>query len=146
MAPPAPPPDVLVTEVRQEDVPIYDDFVGTLEGSVNASIQARVQGYLTSQNYKEGGEVKKGDLLFQIDPRPFEAALAQAKAALAQAEAAARQAGMVAERNVDLFRAGGDQRSGARQCRATGRGRAGQRGSTACRSGPSATERGLHRH
>jgi membrane fusion protein (multidrug efflux system) len=53
--PPAPPPEVLVTEVRQEDVPIFDDFVGTLDGSVNASIQARVQGYLTSQNYKEGG-------------------------------------------------------------------------------------------
>jgi len=103
VSPPAPPPEVLVTEVRQEDVPIYDDFVGTLDGSVNASIQARVQGYLTSQNYKEGGEVKKGDLLFQIDPRPFEAALAQAKAALAQAEAAARQADMVAERTVELF-------------------------------------------
>ena len=53
--PPPPPPEVLVTEVRQEDVPIYDDFVGSLDGSVNASIQARVQGYLTSQNYEEGG-------------------------------------------------------------------------------------------
>ena len=114
-------PEVLVTEVQQEDVPIYDDFVGTLDGSVNASIQARVQGYLTSQNYKEGGEVKKGDLLFQIDPRPFEAALAQAKAALAQAEAAARQAEVTAQRNVDLFARQGDQRTGARQCRATGR-------------------------
>ena len=91
-SPTPPTPEVLVTEVAQEDVPIYDDFVGTLDGSVNASIQARVQGYLTPQNYKEGGEVKKGDQLFQIDPRPFEAALAQAKAALAQAEAAARQA------------------------------------------------------
>ena len=70
---------------------------------MNASIQVRVQGYLTSQNYKEGGEVKTGDLLFQIDPRPFEAALAQAKAALAQVEAAARQAGMIAARNVALF-------------------------------------------
>ena len=103
-APSPPPPEVLVAEVRQEDVPIHDDFVGTLDGSVNASIQARVQGYLISQNYKEGGEVKRGDQLFQIDPRPFEAALAQAKAALAQAEAAARQAEMIAERNVALFR------------------------------------------
>ena len=103
-APNPPPPEVLVAEVRQEDVPIYDDFVGTLDGSVNASIQARVQGYLISQNYKEGGEVKRGDQLFQIDRRPFEAALAQAKAALAQAEAAARQAEMIAERNVALFR------------------------------------------
>jgi membrane fusion protein (multidrug efflux system) len=102
-APPAPPPEVLVTEVRQEDVPIYDDFVGTLDGSVNASIQARVQGYLTSQNYKEGGEVKTGDLLFQIDPRPFEAALAQAKAASAQAEATALEAESLAKRNGELF-------------------------------------------
>ena len=98
------PPDVLVTEVKQEDVPIVDDFVSTLDGSVNASIQARVQGYLTSQDYKEGTEVKKGDLLFKIDPRPFEAALAQAKAALAQAEAAARQAELVANRNLELFK------------------------------------------
>jgi membrane fusion protein (multidrug efflux system) len=104
-APPPPaPPDVLVTEVKQEDVPIVDEFVGTLDGSVNASIQARVQGYLTSQNYKEGTAVKKGDLLFQIDPRPFEAALAQAKAALAQAEAAARQAELIAQRNAELFK------------------------------------------
>lgn len=100
----APPPDVLVTDVRQEDVPIYDDFVGMLDGSVNASIQARVQGYLIAQSYREGSEVKAGDLLFQIDPRPFEAALAEAKALLAQAEANARQAAMVAERYVGLAR------------------------------------------
>ena len=136
----SPAPEVLVTEVRQEDVPIYDDFVGTLDGSVNASIQARVQGYLTSQNYKEGGEVKKGDLLFQIDPRPFEAALAQAKAALAQAEAAARQAEMIAERNVTLFRQNAiseqERDNAVQQAEAA----AGQCGSAACRSGPSATE------
>jgi membrane fusion protein (multidrug efflux system) len=104
-APPPPPaPEVLVTEVKQQDVPIFDDFVGTLDGSVNATIQARVQGYLTSQNYKEGTPVKKGDLLFQIDPRPFDAALAQAKAAVAQAEAAERQAESVATRNAELFK------------------------------------------
>ena len=81
-APPSPPPpEVLVTDVKQQDVPIYNEYVGQLDGSVNATIQARVQGYLTSQNYKEGQLVKKGDVLFQIDPRPFEAALAQAKAA-----------------------------------------------------------------
>ncbi|HMD01681.1 MAG TPA: efflux RND transporter periplasmic adaptor subunit [Candidatus Baltobacteraceae bacterium] len=101
--PTPPPPEVLVTEVKQDDVPIYDDFVGTLDGSVNASIQARVQGYLTSQNYIEGGEVKKGDLLFQIEPSSYEAALAQAKAAVVQAEATARQAELTAQRNVDLF-------------------------------------------
>lgn len=97
-------PEVLVTEVKQEDVPIVDEFVGTLDGSVNASIQARVQGYLTSLNYKEGTAVKKGDLLFQIDPRPFEAALAQAKAALAQAEASQRPAELAATRNLELFK------------------------------------------
>lgn len=102
-SPPVPLPEVLVTEVRQEDVPIYDDFVGTLDGSVNASIQARVQGYLTSQDYKEGRPVKTDDVLFQIDPRPFEAALAQAKAALAQAEATAMQAESLAKRNIQLF-------------------------------------------
>jgi membrane fusion protein (multidrug efflux system) len=101
--PPAAPPEVLVTEVKQEDVPIYDDFVGTLEASVKASIQARVQGYLTSQNYEEGRPVKKGDVLFQIEPRPLEAALVQAKAALAQAEAAAHQAELTSGRSVELF-------------------------------------------
>jgi membrane fusion protein (multidrug efflux system) len=100
--PPAPPLEVLVTEVKQEDVPIQDDFVGTLDGSVKANIQARVSGYLTSQNYKEGGEVKKGDLLFQMDPRPSEAALAQSEAALAQAQAVARQAETAAKRAVAL--------------------------------------------
>lgn len=102
--PPPPPPDVLITEVKQEDVPIFDEFVSTLDGSVNASIQARVQGYLTSQGYKEGTPVKKGDLLFQIDPRPFDAALEQAKAAVAQAEASARQADLAAARNIELFK------------------------------------------
>lgn len=98
------PVEVLVTNVKQQDVPILDEFVGTLDGSVNASIQARVQGYLTSQNYKEGTAVKKGDLLFQIDPRPFDAALAQAKAALAQAQAAQLQADLAASRTLELFK------------------------------------------
>lgn len=96
--PAAPPPEVLVTEVLQQDVPIYDDFVGTLEGSVETSIQARVHGQLVSQNYKEGSEVKAGDLLFQIDPRSSEASLAEAQALLAQAEANAKQADLLAER------------------------------------------------
>jgi len=104
-APPsAPPPEVLVVEVHPADVPLYDDFVGTLDGSSNASIQARVQGYLISQDYREGGTVKAGDLLFKIDPRPLEATLAQAKAALAQAEAAALQAESTAERVTGLHR------------------------------------------
>ncbi len=82
------PPEVEVVEVAQKDVPIYSEWVGTLEGLVNAQIQARVPGYLLSQHYKEGSFVRKGDLLFQIDPRPFQAALDQAKGQLAQAEAA----------------------------------------------------------
>src|SRR5436190_23015043 len=101
--PPPPPPEVLVTEVKQQDVPIYNEYVGQLDASVNATIQARVQGYLISQNYKEGQLVKKDDVLFEIDRRPFEAALAQAKAAFLQADASAKQAEMNAQRAADLF-------------------------------------------
>jgi multidrug efflux pump subunit AcrA (membrane-fusion protein) len=78
--------------MKQEDASIVDEFAATPDGSVTASIQARVQGYLTAQTSKEGTAVKKGGLLFQIDPRPFEAALAQTKATLAHAEASQRQA------------------------------------------------------
>lgn len=101
--PPPPPPEVLVTEVKPQDVPIYHEYVGQLDASVNATIMARVQGYLVSQNYKEGEPVKKGDVLFEIDRRPFQAALDQAKAALLQAEASAKQAELNGERAVDLF-------------------------------------------
>ncbi|MGV3532403.1 MAG: efflux RND transporter periplasmic adaptor subunit [Chthoniobacteraceae bacterium] len=104
-APPAmPPADVLVTTVTQQDVPIYNEFIGTLAGSVDAGIQARVSGYLVNQAYKEGSVLKKGDLLFEIDPRPFEAALAKARAAMAEAEASQRQAELSAQRNEDLFK------------------------------------------
>jgi multidrug efflux pump subunit AcrA (membrane-fusion protein) len=81
------PPEVLITEVVQQDVPITREWVGTLDGSANAQIRARVQGYLTKQDYKDGSVVKINDVLFEIDPRSFEAALAQAKAQLAQAVA-----------------------------------------------------------
>ena len=101
--PPPPPADVLVTEVKQRDVPIYNEYVGQLDASVNATIQARVQGYLVSQNYKEGQLIKKDDVLFEIDRRPFAAALAQTKAAYLQADAAAKQAEMNAQRATDLF-------------------------------------------
>ena len=100
---PPPPPEVLVTEVKQQDTPIYNEYVGQLDASVNATIQSRVQGYLVSQNYKEGQLVKKDDVLFEIDRRPFEAALAQAKAAFLQADASAKQAEMNAQRATDLF-------------------------------------------
>jgi RND family efflux transporter MFP subunit len=81
------PPEVLVTQVVKVDVPIIRQWVGTLEGSNNADIRARISGYLQKRNYQEGSFVKEGDLLFEIDPRPFEAALAAAKSQLAQAQA-----------------------------------------------------------
>src|SRR6266403_131957 len=81
------PPDVEVVEVEQKDVPIYGQWIGTLDGFVNANVKAQVTGYLLRQEYKEGSLVKKGQLLFQIDPRPFQATLDQAKAQLAQAKA-----------------------------------------------------------
>src|SRR5215470_19423960 len=84
---PPPPPLVEVTSVTQADIPIYHEWVGVLDGFVNAHIRAQVTGYLLSQNYKEGDPIRKGDLLFEIDPRPFQAALDQAKGQLAQAEA-----------------------------------------------------------
>jgi len=84
---PPPPVIVEVIEVKGQDVPVYHDWIGTLEGLVNAQIRAQVTGYLLTQNYREGDPVKKGDLLFQIDQRPFQAALAQAQGQLVQAEA-----------------------------------------------------------
>jgi len=82
-----PRPVVEVVEVEQRDVPIYHDWIGTLEGYINAQIRAEVTGYLLKQNYREGVPIKEGDLMFQIDPAPFEAVLEQAKGQLAQAEA-----------------------------------------------------------
>jgi len=79
--------DVEVAQVEQKDIPIYGEWIGTLDGLVNADVKAQVTGYLLKQAYVEGSLVKKGQLLFQIDPRPFEAALDQAKAQLAQAQA-----------------------------------------------------------
>jgi membrane fusion protein (multidrug efflux system) len=82
-----PPPVVEAAPVEQRDVPIYGEWIGTLTGQVNADIKAQVTGYLLTQNYKEGSYVTKGQLLFEIDPRTFQAALDQAKGQLAQAEA-----------------------------------------------------------
>jgi len=76
-----------VTQVVKGDVPIVREWVGSLNGSENAEIRARVAGYLQKKNYQEGGFVKQGDLLFQIDPRPFEAALDQAKSEVSQEQA-----------------------------------------------------------
>jgi RND family efflux transporter MFP subunit len=88
----APPLDVIVVPVEQKDVPIYGDWVATLDGSVNANIQPQVSGYLIKQNYREGSVVRKDDVLFEIDPRPFQAALDQAKGQLAQARGQLAQA------------------------------------------------------
>ncbi len=82
-----PPPVVEVVAVVQKDVPIYNEWIGTTDGLVNATIRAQVQGYLISQKYKEGDNVKKGQVLFEIDPRTFEAALEQARGQLAQQQA-----------------------------------------------------------
>src|SRR5579875_3452685 len=82
---PPPPPVVEVAAVIQKDVPIYSEWIGTLQGYVNAQIQPQVTGYLIRQDYQEGSWVRKGQVLFEIDPRPFQAALAQAKAQLGAA-------------------------------------------------------------
>src|SRR5260370_40027346 len=86
---PAPPPptEVEVATVVQKDVPIYGEWVATLDGYVHAQIQPQVSGYITQQSYKEGSFVRKGQTLFRIDPRPFQAILDQAKSQLAQAQA-----------------------------------------------------------
>ncbi|MFN8608921.1 MAG: efflux RND transporter periplasmic adaptor subunit [Vulcanimicrobiota bacterium] len=80
-----PPPEVAVVEVARRDVPVYGEWVGTLDGLVNAKIKAQVTGYLLRRDYQEGTFVRKGQLLFELDPRTFEAAVAQAQGQLAQA-------------------------------------------------------------
>ncbi len=82
-----PPPDVLVTEVVKKDVPVYYDWIGTISGYINAQIRPQVKGYLLTKNYVEGSVVHSGDLLFQIDPREFQAQVDQAKGQVAQAQA-----------------------------------------------------------
>jgi RND family efflux transporter MFP subunit len=82
-----PPPVVEVTEVQQRDVPVYQEWVGSLDGMVNAQILAQISGYLIKQHYQEGQLVKKGQLLYEIDPRVFQAALDGARSNLARQEA-----------------------------------------------------------
>jgi membrane fusion protein (multidrug efflux system) len=74
-------------KAEQSDVPLTAEWVGTLDGYVNAQIQPQANGYLIRQNYREGSQVVKGQILFEIDPRPFEAALHQAQGTLGQAQA-----------------------------------------------------------
>jgi len=86
------PPEVKVVAVEQKDIPIYREWIGTLDGLVNAAIRSQVTGYLLTQDYAEGSFVRKGQLLFQIDPRPLQAAADQAKGQLAQANGQLAQA------------------------------------------------------
>ena len=80
-------PSVEVAQVQKENIPIYGEWIGTLDGLVNADVRAQVTGYLLKQGYQEGAFVKRGQLLFQIDPRPFQAALDQAQGQLSQGKA-----------------------------------------------------------
>jgi membrane fusion protein (multidrug efflux system) len=86
-AQPGSPPDVEVIQVEQKDVPVFGEWIGTLDGFTNADVRAQVTGYIMRQAYQEGAFVKKGQLLFEIDPRPFQAVLDQAEGQLAQAKA-----------------------------------------------------------
>jgi RND family efflux transporter MFP subunit len=86
-APAGAPPDVEVVQVEQKEIPIYGEWIGTLDGFTNADVRAQVTGYILRQGYQEGAFVKKGQLLFEIDPRPFQAALDQTEGQLAQAKA-----------------------------------------------------------
>lgn len=102
-------PDVEVVQVQQKDVPIFGEWIGTLDGLVNADVRAQVSGYLLRQGYQEGGFVKKGQLLFEIDPRPFQAKVDQAQgevevatATLANAEAVQRRTELDVDRYTPL--------------------------------------------
>jgi RND family efflux transporter MFP subunit len=103
-AAPGAPPTVQVVEVAQRDVPVYHEWIATLDGYVNAVIQPQVSGYLVQQNYREGALVNKNDVLFKIDPRPFQAILDQAKAQLAQAEAQLGKTQLDVQRDTPLAR------------------------------------------
>src|SRR5713101_6733824 len=92
-------PEVEVVQVEQQDVPIYSEWIGTLDGMVNATIKAQVTGYLRKQHYTEGALVTQGQVLFEMDPRPFQAALDQAKGELAKAQ------GQLVQANAQLVQA-----------------------------------------
>ncbi len=98
----APPPNVQIVEVIQRDVPVYHEYLATLDGFVNAQIQPQVSGYLIKQNYLEGALVGKNQVLFKIDPRPFQAIVDQAKAQVAQAEAQLGKTQLDVQRDTPL--------------------------------------------
>jgi membrane fusion protein, multidrug efflux system len=105
-APAPPPPEVLVVPAAARDVPVITEWLGTTEGSVDADIRAQVAGNLVSRDYQEGQIVKKGDLLFKIDPRPFRAALDEAKGALGRTQAELESARLDVERYTPLVKQG----------------------------------------
>jgi RND family efflux transporter MFP subunit len=110
--------DVEVVQVQKEDVPIFAEWIGTLDGLVNADVRAQVTGYLLKQGYQEGAFVKQGQLLFQIDPRPFQAALDQVQGQLAQAQAALANAQAVQRRtelDVQRYRPLAEQQAASQQ-------------------------------
>jgi membrane fusion protein (multidrug efflux system) len=110
--------EVAVVQVQQQDVPIYSEWIGTTDGMVNADIRAQVPGYLLRKAYTEGSFVKQGQLLFEIDPRPLEAVLSQAKGDLAKSESLVQQAitqlaqaeAQLAQANSQLMQAEANQR------------------------------------
>jgi RND family efflux transporter MFP subunit len=102
--PPAPPPEVSVATVVTRTVPVTSEWIATLDGYVNAQVRPQVSGYLLKRNYHEGAVVRRGEVLFEIDPRPLDAALAQAKAQLAQAEAQLGRTARDVERDTPLAR------------------------------------------
>src|SRR5262245_33110614 len=110
-APPSPPlPGVEVAEVEQQDVPIHSEWIGTLDGMVNAEIRAQEPGHLRAQRYPEGSFVRQGQLLVEIDPRPFQAALDQARGELAKAEGQVTQAnGQLSQAGAQLMQAEANQ-------------------------------------
>jgi membrane fusion protein (multidrug efflux system) len=102
-APPAPaPPEVRFITLTPTNLPVFEEWIGTLDGFVNAQIRAQVTGYLLTQNYTEGSRLNCGELLFQIDPRPFQAALDQAQAKLAQDQAQAGKTELDVKRYTPL--------------------------------------------
>jgi membrane fusion protein (multidrug efflux system) len=100
-----PPPMVQVAVVERRDVSLTSEWIASMDGYINAEIQPHVSGYLIGQNYREGSSVRKGEMLFEIDPRPFQAALDQVKGQLAQSQAQVVQAqAQLAKVNQDVAR------------------------------------------
>lgn len=110
----APPPTVQVVKVEQKDMPIYSEWVGTTDGLINAKIRAQVAGYLLKQHFREGAAIKKGDLLFEIDSRKFQAAFDQAASDLKRAQVQRLKAERDVARNEPLAKEGAISRKNSK--------------------------------